>query len=84
MNKIYVGNLPFKISVQELEQAFSQFGEIQEVILVRDRQTDKLRGFGFIIFETEESACSALDMDGKELLGRNLKVNMAKERRKHS
>jgi len=48
MNKIYVGNLPFKISAQELEQAFSQFGEIQEVVLSRDRQTNKFRGFGFI------------------------------------
>jgi len=80
MNKIYVGNLSFNTTEQELEELFGQYGKITEIALIRDRVTNQLKGFGFITFDSQEGAQNALAMDGKEFLGRSLKVNMAKER----
>ena len=80
MNKIYVGNLSFSVSEPELEELFGQYGKITEIALIRDRFSNQLKGFGFITFESQQGAESALAMDGKEFLGRPLKVNIAKER----
>lgn len=79
MNKIYVGNLPSNTTDKDLEAAFQGFGEIKEIILIRDRDTNELRGFGFITFISKTSAQSALEMDGKEFLGKAIKVSMARE-----
>lgn len=78
MNKIYVGNLSYHITEDELQEAFSEFGDIEEAILIKDRQTGRLKGFGFVTFVAEEGAKAALSMDGKEVLGRTLKVNEAR------
>jgi RNA recognition motif-containing protein len=79
MNKIYVGNLPFKTVEQELVEIFQQFGEIKEIALIRDRFSNDFKGFGFITFDTQTAAESALAMDGKDFGGRPMKVNIARE-----
>ncbi len=81
MKKIYVANIPFSSSESELEQLFSDCGEILSVNLITDRETGRLRGFGFIEFATEDGAQAALKFDGYELDGRALKVKIAEERR---
>lgn len=79
-NKLYVGNLPFSATQAELEEAFSGYGELEEVRLITDRDTGRSRGFAFVTFATQLAAESALEMNGKPLDGRNLIVNIAKER----
>jgi cold-inducible RNA-binding protein len=79
-NKVYIGNLPYNISEQDIESVFVQFGTIEDISLIRDRGTGKLKGFGFIAFESQKSAQDALQMDGKDFHGRAIKVSLAKER----
>lgn len=78
MNKIYIGNLPFDVTEADLEKEFSQFGEIKEVTLIKDRFTGASKGFGFITYTANESAQKALSLDGNELAGRAMKVNIAR------
>lgn len=78
MNKVYVGNLSYRMTEDELHDAFVQFGEIEEAILIKDRATGRLKGFGFVTFTNEEGVKAALSMDGQELQGRKLKVNEAR------
>jgi RNA recognition motif-containing protein len=81
-SKLYVGNLNFDTTDQELEQSFSEYGEIVSAIVVRDRDTDRSRGFGFVEFSQEADAQKAKEaMNGKELAGRMLKVDDAREPR---
>ena len=79
-NKLYVGNLPFSATQSDVEAAFSAYGELDEVRLITDRDTGRSRGFAFVTFATQHDAESALEMNGKNLDGRNLTVNIAKER----
>lgn len=79
-NKLFVGNLPFSANENDLQIAFEQFGEIDEIRVITDRETGRSRGFAFVTFAEKESADSALSMDGKELNGRNMRVNFATER----
>jgi len=81
-NKLYVGNLSFDVGDAELEQAFSEFGEVASAVVVKDRDTGRSRGFGFVEFAQEADAQKAKEaMNGKELGGRTLKVDEAKEPR---
>jgi len=80
MNKLFVGNLSFGTKQSNLEQAFGQFGSIEECKVIEDRETGRSRGFGFVTFATKEAAQAALAMDGKELDGRPLRVNFAQEK----
>lgn len=81
MNKIYVGNLSWDITEDELTDFFITFGSIKSVKLISDRETGRLKGFGFIEFDEAGSAQTAVDnANGKELLGRAMKVSIAKER----
>lgn len=78
---IYIGNLSYDVTVDDLTQAFSEYGSVKQVSLPTDRETGRVRGFGFVDMETdaeEESAIAALD--GAEWMGRTLKVNKAKPR----
>lgn len=84
MNKIYIGNLPFKITDAELEALFVPFGEIVEVALIKDRFTGEPKGFAFITFKDQASAQNALEMDGKEFGGRQMRVSMAREGEKRT
>ena len=80
MKKIYVGNLPYSVNEDELKEIFSQFGTIEDFVMINDRETGRFKGFGFIEFDSQAAAEAALSMDGKDHGGRPLKVNMAKER----
>jgi heterogeneous nuclear ribonucleoprotein A1/A3 len=75
-----VGNLPFTATQSDVESAFSAYGELDEVRLITDRDTGRSRGFAFVTFSTQHDAESALEMNGKNLDGRNLTVNIAKEK----
>lgn len=74
---IFIGNLAFSTDKNELQDAFGKFGIISEINIPTNRETGQPRGFAFVKFETEEAANDALAMDGQELNGRNLKVNIA-------
>mgnify|MGYP003573822930 CR=1 FL=1 len=76
--KLYVGNLSFQSTEDELRDLFSQYGEVQSVRVISDRDTGRSRGFAFVEMEDGGKAIQALD--GYELGGRNLKVNEARER----
>ena len=79
-NKLYVGNFPFSVDETQLRDLFSGYGEITELALITDRETGRSKGFAFITFATQQAAEKALEMDGKDLGGRNLRVNIAQER----
>ena len=80
--KIFVGNLNFSVDNEKISEFFSQYGTVTDVRLIKDRETGRAKGFGFISFETEEMMEKALKADGQEFLGRNLRVSKALE--KHS
>ena len=80
-NKLYVGNLAYDIDNERLSSMFSEYGEIKEATVIMDRLTNKSKGFGFVTFANDEDADKAVrELDGKEIQGRNLKVNVAKPR----
>ncbi|NLG26263.1 MAG: RNA-binding protein [Clostridiales bacterium] len=80
-NRLYVGNLPFRMTEEELANAFSVAGEVVDVAIVIDRETGRSRGFGFVEMADESSAESALQqLNGTEVGGRTLKVAEANER----
>jgi len=79
-NKLYVGNFPFSVNEDELREIFDDYGEIEELALINDRETGRSKGFAFITFTTQQAAEKALEVDGKEVGGRKLRVNMAQER----
>jgi RNA recognition motif-containing protein len=78
VSKVFVGNLSFNTTKEELEALFAPMGEIAEVFVPLDRDTGRPRGFAFVSFATPESAAEAIQkLDGAELGGRNLRVNEA-------
>lgn len=80
-NRLYVGNLSFNTNEDALRDAFSQFGETDEVKVVMDRETGRSRGFAFVSMADANSARKAIaEMDGAMLDGRALRVNEAEER----
>lgn len=79
-NKIYVGNLSYSATAEAVQEYFSSFGAITDVAIPTDAYTKKPRGFAFVTFESEASAQKALEANGEDLMGRSLKVNIAKER----
>jgi len=79
--KLYVGNLAFETTSNELQTLFAQAGTVESVSLIEDRETGRSRGFGFVEMSTkEEGAAAVSQFNGKELGGRTLKVNEAKPR----
>src|SRR2546425_12076542 len=79
--KLYVGNLAFQTTSQELQELFAQAGTVESASVVEDRMTGRSRGFAFVEMSTKEEATAAIDQfNGKELGGRALKVNEAKPR----
>src|ERR687886_2251353 len=78
---IYVGNLSYEVSKDDLSEIFSEYGTVNRVQLPTDRETGKLRGFAFVEMATEAEEAAAIDaLDGAEWMGRDLKVNKAKPR----
>ena len=79
--KLYIGNLSFETSKNELQTLFAQTGTVESVSLIEDRETGRSRGFGFIEMSTKEEGAAAIEkFNGQELAGRMLKVNEAKQR----
>ena len=79
--KLYVGNLAFQTTSQELQNLFAQAGTVQSASVVEDRETGRSRGFAFVEMSSNAEAAAAIDQfNGKELSGRALKVNEAKPR----
>lgn len=77
--KIFVGNLNFQATEQELQDFLAPYGVIQEVFMPKDRETGRPRGFAFVTFEDDAAAKKALeDLNGKEFAGRPLTVNEAR------
>ena len=78
---IYVGNLAFTASEDDVRQLFEQYGAVDKVSLITDRETGRARGFGFIDMPDSRAAQSAIQgLNGKDLKGRALTVNEAKPR----
>ena len=79
--RLYVGNLNFRTTGEELRQLFSQFGEVESASVVEDRETGRSRGFGFVEMATQEGATAAIaECNGKDFGGRPLTVNEARPR----
>jgi cold-inducible RNA-binding protein len=77
--KLYVGNLSFRTSSEDLREAFSQAGTVESASVIEDRETGRSRGFGFVEMATAEEGAKAIEMfNGKDMGGRNLTVNEAK------
>ncbi|XP_028114173.1 28 kDa ribonucleoprotein, chloroplastic-like [Camellia sinensis] len=80
-NRIYVGNLPWDVDSSRLEQLFSEHGKVVDARVVSDRETGRSRGFGFVTMSTEAELNDAIaSLDGKNLGGRAIRVNVAEER----
>ena len=81
MKKIYVGNLAFSTTDQELEELFAQHGSVSSAKVITDRETGRSRGFGFVEMDDAAAADKAIAaLDGSQLGGRDLRVNEARER----
>ncbi|MCG8652696.1 MAG: RNA-binding protein [Pirellulales bacterium] len=81
MTNIYVGDLSFKASDDDLRSAFEQFGEVTSVNIIMDRETGRSRGFAFVEMSDGEQAKEAIEnLDGTAICGRNVKVNEARPR----
>ena len=80
-SKVFVGNLSFDTTKDELQSVFAEVGEIMDVVLPTDRATGRPRGFAFVEYSSDDSAATAIQkFDGFELGGRNLRVNEAEKR----
>jgi RNA recognition motif-containing protein len=79
--KLYVGNLSFQTTSQDLQQLFAQAGTVESASVIEDRDTGRSKGFAFVEMSTDEEATAAIDQfNGKEVGGRALKVNEARPR----
>lgn len=77
--QIYVGNLSYKISDQELKNVFEEFGEVTSAKVIIDRKTGRSKGFGFVEMNSDDEAQAAInELDGSEIKGRTVKVNKAR------
>lgn len=81
---IYVGNLNFKVSENDLQEAFETFGNVSDTKIITDKYSGRSKGFGFITMEDSENANKAIDeLNGTELHGREMVVNEAKPRKQY-
>ena len=79
--KLYVGNLPYSVTNDSLEQMFTEFGTVTSAQVIQDRETGRSKGFGFVEIQADDAAQRAIDaMNDKEIDGRRLTVNEAKPR----
>jgi len=79
-SKIYVGNLPYQIENATLENLFSSYGNVKTVNIIKDRDTGRAKGFGFVEMETAAEANQAIEgLNNQELEGRPLRVNIAND-----
>lgn len=78
--EIYVGNFPYETKKEEIQDFFSQYGEISDVKLIMDFETGQSKGFGFIKFASQQECENALSANGVEFGNRKLRVNMAQSK----
>ena len=79
---IYIGNLSYDVTRDDLTQVFAEYGTVNRVQIPTDRETGRLRGFAFVEMETEAEESAAIEaLDGSEWMGRDIKVNKAKPRK---
>jgi len=79
--KIYVGNLSYQVTEEDLRQALEPFGQVESVAILKDKQTGQSKGFGFVEMNSKAEGQAAIEgLEGKELKGRALKVNEARPR----
>ncbi len=82
---IYVGNLPYRMTEDELREAFAAYGEVTSARVITDRESGRSKGFGFVEMADSNDAQSAIDeLNGKEMQGRPLRVNEARPRENRS
>lgn len=82
---IYIGNLSYEVTEKDVSEVFAEYGTVKRVQLPTDRETGKMRGFGFVEMENEEEETAAIEaLDGAEWMGRDLKVNKARPRENRS
>lgn len=78
---LYVGNLPWSCSEEEIEALFAQYGDVKTVRIITDRDSGRSKGFGFVEMTDSNGATAAIEaLDGNDFSGRDLRVNQAKER----
>lgn len=80
MKKMYVGNLPWTATEDEITQLFAQHGTVHSVALINDRETGRPRGFGFVEMDDDAATAAMTALDGFEMGGRPLRVNEAQDR----
>ena len=78
--RIYVGNLPFRTTTQELRDLFASYGEVNDVVIPEDRETGRSRGFGFVDMDDDSGRGAIEALDGWDMDGRALRVNEARPR----
>ncbi|MBU0981593.1 RNA-binding protein [Patescibacteria group bacterium] len=80
--KLFVGNLPWSVNSDKLKDLFSTVGEVSDAFVMTDRDTGRSRGFGFVTFDSDDEAQAAIDaFNDKEVDGRNIVVNEAREKK---
>lgn len=80
MAKLYIGNLPWRCSEQELEEVFAAVGTVQSVAIITDRETGRSRGFGFVEMDDAGARAAIERLNGRDFQGRPLRVSEAQER----
>ena len=79
--RLFVGNMSFSHDEEDLETVFGEYGEVASAAVIRDRESNRHQGFGFVEFTSDESAGEAMSkLNGQEVMGRTLRVDEAKER----
>ena len=81
MKRIYVGNLPYTATEDELRELFAEHGSVESISVITDRETGRPRGFAFVEMSPEEADAAIESLDGHSLGGRSLRVNEARPRR---
>jgi len=77
---IYVGNLPYRATEEDIRELFEQYGDVNRVSLISDKDSGRARGFGFVEMEREGGNAAITALDGAEFQGRNLRINEARPR----
>lgn len=80
VKKLFVGNLPFSVTENELREMFTQHGNVHSVKLINDRETGRPRGFGFVEMDGDGALAAMQAIDGRDIGGRSIRVNEAQER----
>jgi RNA recognition motif-containing protein len=85
MRKMYVGNIPYNATEEDLRNLFSEYGEIESLKIIQDRDTGRSKGFGFIEMAEESSARKAIEeLNGKDFMEKTLKVSEARPQQKRN